>query len=65
VTKEQIESKCIALDFNAEKFEEWVASLQPDAKFEGIQVYCWNETKTKEEKRLDRSKKLADAKRKI
>lgn len=47
VTKLQIEEKCIALDFSAEKFEEWVASLcQVDNRVAGMAAYEWNDTVT-------------------
>lgn len=51
------------MDFSNEKIDEWVKTLlQTDKRFQGIQAYEWNDTVTKEEKHIQRIKKIAEAK---
>jgi hypothetical protein len=38
---------------------------QQDSRFAGIQAYEWNDTVTTQEKRVDRARKIADAKQKV
>lgn len=53
------------MDFSAERFEEWAGSLLlSDTRLEGMAEYQWNETKTKEEKRIERVNKIKEAKQK-
>jgi hypothetical protein len=60
VTETQIKNKCINLDFDDEKFNNWVSSLvQTDKRVVGLPGYDWNDTVTKESKHAARVQKLA------
>ena len=66
VNADQIEKKCIDLDFDPVKFDSWAASLvQTDKRLQGLADFEWNETETKEEKRAKRLKTINDAKEAI
>jgi len=62
--EKQIMQKCLNLDFDHEKLEDWVQSLQVDKKVAGLKEYEWNDTITREEKNISRVRKLADIERK-
>lgn len=48
VTEIQIKNKCISLDFDDDKFYEWVKSLtQQDKRVAGLKDFEWNDTVTK------------------
>lgn len=48
VTGDQIEKKCIEVQYNDTQFTQWVDQLVPqDDKYAGLKEYEWNDTITK------------------
>ena len=59
VTGDQIQKKCIEMDFDDDKIELWAKSLiQNDKRVKGLKEFEWNATLTKDEKHLQRVRKL-------
>ena len=61
IQEKGIEKKCIQVEFDDKAFEDWVKSLTV-IDVRGLADLEWNETVTKEQKHIERTKTLAKAK---
>ncbi len=54
---------CVDFDFDEEKIDEYLKLFEIEEKYKDIPAYEWQTTKTKEQKAMERRKKLLDATR--
>jgi hypothetical protein len=63
VTEAAIDRKIISLDFDEEKIDKWANSLiQKDSRVKGLQVFEWNDTETRQEKKNRRMQEAQELK---
>lgn len=57
-----IRNKCIELEFDEDRFDDWVSSItNTDKRVAGLKEYEWNTTVTTEQKHASRIQKKANA----
>jgi hypothetical protein len=61
---EDVQQICIDFEFDEDKIDEYLRFFEVEDKYKDIPAYEWHETKTKEEKGLERRRKLLEGIRK-